>query len=293
MLKITTRQEAKESGRRGRKKNSQKKLLLLARVTPAPFGFCFLSSRARTIGRRPRDRLNRSYDDGMRVHWTSFRWLKATGRRDLFFFSRSTLAERRASERFSYLAVLGRTERIEGRRTRATGSIDDSLSGWRKRNERCTPRELGRAEIHKSEGDETESADPPPLPPFAGPLPFMRAGPLILHGSRQGPTEMHRENLHTRSSGIFPFSSFYRVFSSEQSLLRPLYSKGRRCRILFVVAVAVATRFPLFPLRLFRFHLSFSSSRSRNSSLRMRLAGNFVYTPLSVRAEPRGQKGIQ
>lgn len=98
MLKITTRQEAKESGRRGRKKNSQKKLLLLARVTPAPFGFCFLSSCASTIGRRPRDRLNRSYDDGMRVHWASFRWLKATGRRDLFFFSKSTLAERRASE---------------------------------------------------------------------------------------------------------------------------------------------------------------------------------------------------
>lgn len=129
MLKITTRQEAKESGRRGRKKNSQKKLLLLARVTPAPFGFCFLSSCASTIGRRPRDRLNRSYNDGMRVHWASFRWLKATGRRDLFFFSKSTLAERRASERFSYLAVLGRTERMEGRRTRATGSIDDPLSG--------------------------------------------------------------------------------------------------------------------------------------------------------------------
>lgn len=33
-------------------------------------------------------------------------------------------------------------------------------------------------------------------------LPFMRAGPLILHGSCQDPTEMHRRNLHTRSSGI-------------------------------------------------------------------------------------------
>lgn len=33
-------------------------------------------------------------------------------------------------------------------------------------------------------------------------LPFMRAGPLILHGFCQDPTEMHQRNLHTRSSGI-------------------------------------------------------------------------------------------
>lgn len=35
-------------------------------------------------------------------------------------------------------------------------------------------------------------------------LPFMRAGPLILHGFCQDPTEMHQRNLHTRSSGISP-----------------------------------------------------------------------------------------
>lgn len=49
----------------------------------------------------------------MRVHWASFVPLAesdGTPRSLLFFFPRSALAERRASESFSYLAVLGSVE---------------------------------------------------------------------------------------------------------------------------------------------------------------------------------------
>lgn len=128
--------------------------------------------------------------------------------RFLLFFrvQRRCFANKR--DRFSYLAA-------EPKPTASEGSRDERRRRWRTRgeNEGRTLEDLElarpkRQKRKKERGIRSPQTEDRPSKRKKGsfarlpPLPFMRAGPLILYGSRQDPTEMHRGNLHTRSSGI-------------------------------------------------------------------------------------------